>query len=89
MASIIKRQNHYTETQFISLLVALALSMIAQVIAGICFFVAHEKDMIGERREKYVDYAAYGCVALVMVLNMFTSTFGASWISIDPIVTDI
>ena len=57
----------------------LCLSMVAQVVAGICFFVSHQREINGTPPSPALDYLAYACVGAVMVLNIFISTFDASW----------
>ena len=63
------------------LVVALSFSMVAQVIAGVCFFIAHQREINDEENRKAVDYSAYACVGIVMLLNIFIATFDASWSS--------
>ncbi len=65
--------------QFYMLVFTLILSILAQIVAGVCFFIAHQREINGMRDKPSVDWTAYGCVGLVMILNIFIACFDATW----------
>ena len=54
--------------------------MVGQIIAGVCFFINHDREEDEQNAPKpHLDYVAYVCVAIVMVLNIFVSCFDSRW----------
>ena len=89
LATVIKRADSFSTGQYIALVSTLSLAMTVEIIAAVCLYVTHERDVedadnvqkgIPPREHKArMDVIAYACVALVMLLNLFASTFLVSW----------
>lgn len=95
LATVIKRASMFSAGQYVALVTTLTLAMAAEVTAAILFFITHEKEVSLTSRQKAetadekrtrarLDVAAYACVGAVMLLNLFASTFIASWTESVP-----
>ena len=58
--------------------------MTAQVVAGVCFFIAHQRELGELSPRRAFDYVAYGCVGAVMILNIFIAAFVPAWLPTHP-----
>ena len=62
--------------------IALLFSVVAQIIAGVCFFITVERaawKTDNHKPKNWIDYTAFACVAFIMIINIFISTFDATW----------